>query len=85
MRLFLLILVLIPFMGIAQKKETKEQKFYREYWEEEAKKEKYNAIFEEADKLFAQEKFYPAIEKYQTLFEIFTNDNKQQPALGILK
>ena len=76
MRLFLLILVLIPFMGIAQKKETKEQKFYREYWEEEAKKEKYNAIFEEADKLFAQEKFYPAIEKYQTLFEIFPNDQQ---------
>ena len=76
MRLIYFIFLVFPIFGYSQKKENKKQKFYKEYWENEAKKEKYNAIFEEADKLFAQEKFYPAIEKYQTLFEIFPNDQQ---------
>jgi len=76
MRLILILLILLPVIGFSQKKETKKQKFYREYWEQEAQKEKYDVIFKEADQLFASEKFYLAIEKYQSLFELMPNDQQ---------
>lgn len=76
MRFILICLLLISFAGWAQKKPTKKQKFYQEYWENEAKKEKYNSIFKEAENLFAQENYYGAIEKYHSLFQIFPSDQQ---------
>ena len=76
MRVLLITLIFIPLAAFPQKKKEKKKSKYDAYWEMEAKKEEYQKVFEKADNLFAQEQYLEAIEQYQSLFNIFPNDQQ---------